>query len=41
MSLINNDGKSLSHKKIFEELIREIFDEIIELTNDTNLDDVI
>ena len=37
MGLINKDGKNLSHKGIFEELVKERFGEIIGLTNETNL----
>ena len=40
VSLINNDGKNLYFKEIFEKRFRERFDEIIELTNETNFDDL-
>ena len=39
--LIHKDGKNLSHKEIFEEIVRGRFDEIIELTNETNFNDLI
>ena len=35
------DSKILFRKEIFEELVKERFDEIIELTNETNFDDLI
>ena len=34
--LINSDGKKLSCKKIFEELVRERFDQRAELIDETN-----
>ena len=34
------DSKNLFHKEIFEELVKERFDEIIELTDETNFDDL-
>ena len=34
--LINSDGKKLSCKKIFEELVRERFDRRAELIDETN-----
>ena len=40
MGLINNDGKNLLHKEIFEEIVKERFNEIIELTNEKNSDDL-
>ena len=36
VGLINVDGKNLSHIEIFEQLVKERFDEIIELTNETS-----
>ena len=39
--LINNDGKNLPHKVIFEELVTERIDEIIALTNKINFEDLI
>ena len=41
MSLINNDSKNLSHKKIFKKHLNERFDEIIRLADETNFDDLI
>ena len=41
VGLINKDGKNLSHKKIPPDLVRERFNEIIELTDETNFDDLI
>ena len=35
------DSKILFHKEIFEELVKERFDEIIELADETNFDDLI
>ena len=40
-ALTNKDDENLSHKEIFEELVRERFDEIRELTNEANLDGLI
>ena len=34
VGLINNDGKSLYFKEIFEKLFRKRFDKIIELMNE-------
>ena len=36
VSLIDN-GKNLSEKEIFESLVKERFDETLELTDETNL----
>ena len=41
VDLINNDGKKLSHKEIFQELFRERFDEILELTDEKKMDNLI
>ena len=41
MSLINNDSKNLSHKEIFKKYLKERFDEIIRLADETNFDDLI
>ena len=37
LGLINKNGKNLLNKEIFEELAKERSDEIIGLTNETNL----
>ena len=39
MDLLDNNRKSLCRKEIFEELVREIFDEIIHLTDERNFND--
>ena len=39
MSLVTN-GENLSFRKIFENLFKKRFDEIIELTDETNFDDL-
>ena len=41
MASTNKNDKNLSHKEIFDELVKERFDEIIELTNEINHDDLI
>ena len=41
MGLINNNVKNDSHEEIFENLVKERFYEIIDLTNKANFDDLI
>ena len=41
MGLINNDVKNYSYKEIFENLVKERFYEIIDLTNEAIFDDLI
>ena len=39
--LIKKDGKNLSHKEIYEEIVRERFNEVIESNDETNFEDLI
>ena len=39
--LINKDGKSLSHKEVFEDLAKERLDETIKLIEEKNFNDLI
>ena len=41
MGLINNDGKDLSFKEVFEKYFKQRFDKIIKLVDETNFDDLI
>ena len=40
MDLIDNDGKKLCQKEILENIFKERFDEIIELTDEVIIDDL-